>query len=1196
MKNKKVKPIISFMLIFLMIFSVLPAYGAAEQTELPVKIETNLIDRKTQLGSRLTFDVWASDEDGEKVDSSVTLNGQDVPPVWNDSFKTSYMATFIRQGENTIVITAGGYEKTYTINYVPAKPGDIIGKAVISAEAFTIGGGYLIDPVAVDIVEGENTAHLLDKVLKNYGYSYVNTGTLEDNFYLSGIGGISFTEADIPDILEKSLVKSNYSISYDDMKDGILGEFDYTNASGWMYCVNNVFPNAGLSEFYLSDGDVIRLQFTLAYGADIGGSSVLGDNYAGSYYDTADKDELTRLISEKGINNIPDDILEVSEKINATQYEVNKVVYSLKQEYSSEELSLNMRGAAGEEIFEGHRNKINAIYNDEPIEAKWHSSDNSVIEIINENKTSTGYIKGVSPGEAYISAVSDNGLMGQIKITVLPQFYKITLKDGTELKADDGRLLVPKGEDTIIISIKPTGKIVDCYENDEYEHDYGNEGVYTLNVNDTVIKGENLGFFLKYFNMYKSIGERYPDKHRNINDYATGIYSSLTIHEGENQETLDISWQSSSAEIIDLDIQGADLYLPVDLSKTEQQFVMNKNTDECEIKLEVGENVKNVYLQDKDYNNIENAVSKEGNIYSFKINVKEFGEEISLKRNVLLEENEGNTRIITFTAAKRVESIDSPDELAGYLCIGSQYSDGGNTLTGIYGLYPEKSLIGLGYWWSPVSLGNFGGYASYYYEKAIEDDPKNPYGIDFIVYGNSNGGTGFSEPGSVLVSEDGETWYDLAGSEHYENRTQWGYKVIYEKTDGGTKANGESMGYWFPSKENYPYHNWGDSEDKVILEGVAIGNGMDAAYPAFGYVDVRTNSSDSWGTGEIAGINGRAKNPYLEVTKMQGLIGPESVKEIYEGAGDCFDLDWAVDKDGMPVNLSKIHYVKIQTASPDTVMGSFGEKSTEVNVVARAVPSDTDMGISEAPKKILIGGKEIDLQKDVYVYNIDGQGIINIEVEANPESNVYINNYKGNCRAVITNKNIIRIIVQDGEKAPLIYYININYTPLYKENIKAAFTSDLELKDTDFASRESIIQALYKLSGEPKAVNTEKTENYPEYVRWAANNAGILIGDKSFGFYLGLDRNVTREEISKILYRYSDYSGSGAPYKNSVMSYRDYTNIPDYTDVSDWSKYSLMWALDSEALQVKEDGMIKAKDYVTYDEAYDILCSFLGGK
>ena len=51
-----------------------------------------------------------------------------------------------------------------------------------------------------------------------------------------------------------------------------LGEFDYTQGSGWMCAVNGYYPGRGLSNVFLGDGDVVTIAFTLAYGKDIGGA------------------------------------------------------------------------------------------------------------------------------------------------------------------------------------------------------------------------------------------------------------------------------------------------------------------------------------------------------------------------------------------------------------------------------------------------------------------------------------------------------------------------------------------------------------------------------------------------------------------------------------------------------------------------------------------------------------------------------------------------------------------------------------------------------------------------------------------------------------------------------------------------------------------------------------------------------------
>ena len=99
---------------------------------------------------------------------------------------------------------------------------------------------------------------------------------------------------------------------------------------------------------------------------------------------------------------------------------------------------------------------------------------------------------------------------------------------------------------------------------------------------------------------------------------------------------------------------------------------------------------------------------------------------------------------------------------------GSPYTDGSTTA----GSTPK--VLG-GFSSTGVSLGAGGGYVQYALRDSegnqayIEDDASNPYGVDFIVYGNAFNGN--PEAASVQVSEDGKTWYELAGSLYYDPNT-----------------------------------------------------------------------------------------------------------------------------------------------------------------------------------------------------------------------------------------------------------------------------------------------------------------------------------------------------------------------------------------------------------------------------------------
>lgn len=57
--------------------------------------------------------------------------------------------------------------------------------------------------------------------------------------------------------------------SWDDSHS--LGEFDFTNGSGWLYQLDGDFyPGSSMSDYTLQDGSVLVLRYTLAYGWDVG--------------------------------------------------------------------------------------------------------------------------------------------------------------------------------------------------------------------------------------------------------------------------------------------------------------------------------------------------------------------------------------------------------------------------------------------------------------------------------------------------------------------------------------------------------------------------------------------------------------------------------------------------------------------------------------------------------------------------------------------------------------------------------------------------------------------------------------------------------------------------------------------------------------------------------------------------------------
>ncbi|MCR4963735.1 MAG: S-layer homology domain-containing protein [Firmicutes bacterium] len=387
---------------------------------------------------------------------------------------------------------------------------------------------------------------------------------------------------------------------------------------------------------------------------------------------------------------------------------------------------------------------------------------------------------------------------------------------------------------------------------------------------------------------------------------------------------------------------------------------------------------------------------------------------------------------------------DLPDAVVEYLCIGSQYTNTNSSDTN-YGLRPVRSLVGSNYsaggaGSGPVSLGNFGGFITYYYADAITDDPRNPYGIDFITFGNAyRGGQEFGEPGQVYVSEDGATWYALAGGMHYEDYADWEYTLTYVNDEGLTEiidktGNQKKYNLNYPTAYYYPYYDFGDDgENSLTFTGICFQSGDEtdssgstmARYAGFGYTDLGSSGTQlegetlSWASWELLARN-IAKNPYA------AYITGYNVGHHYDTPTDGMDLAWAVDEEGQPVDVSgkEFHYVKIATAT-NIVNQSLGEKSTEVNMVRIAQANESAVGKTAAPAGITVDGQAVDLTAETLSAVVDGP--FNVAVDAPAEANVYINNQRASTAHFdqMPLHKIVRVIVQEGEKEPAIYVINL---------------------------------------------------------------------------------------------------------------------------------------------------------------------------
>ncbi len=375
-KRKIPALILNIILLSALLIQISGPRASAAGPTLTVTLSDNAVVRN----DRMTFDVRARNSAGKKIVSTVTLNGKRIDYTWDDSDKTSYTLVFSKAGENTVEISAtadGGKKKslTYHITYKPARKGEIIGYAVWSVEVFTLGCGYLAEPVSFPIRAGESAAAELISLLYENGLIGYYSGSTDEGFYLAYIADGTASDETYngykksdsvknprklelyPSVPEYLLPHLKSGMDFFDAADyqknweGHLGEFVISNGSGWMYCVNNNFPNVGFSDMYLSDGDVVRVQFTLGYGADIGGAGALGGQSPGAvnqaqagYYPVANKDSLTKqmakartlgLMTKNNVKAAYDNALSAAAKLNCPQADADRAEKALKDALDS---------------------------------------------------------------------------------------------------------------------------------------------------------------------------------------------------------------------------------------------------------------------------------------------------------------------------------------------------------------------------------------------------------------------------------------------------------------------------------------------------------------------------------------------------------------------------------------------------------------------------------------------------------------------------------------------------------------------------------------------------------------------------------------------------------------------------------------------------------------------------------------------
>ena len=181
----------------------------------------------------------------------------------------------------------------------------------------------------------------------------------------------------------------------------------------------------------------------------------------------------------------------------------------------------------------------------------------------------------------------------------------------------------------------------------------------------------------------------------------------------------------------------------------------------------------------------------------------------------------------------------------------------------------------------------------------------------------------------------------------------------------------------------------------------------------------------------------------------------------------------------------------------------------------------------------------------------------------------------------------------DVEKNPKNWkYQAVKY--VYDRSIMGAVGASKEFQPDNTLTRAMFATVLYRMAGEPAITYQDKFSDvangkwYSNAILWA-NSQGIVSGYTN-GSY-GINDNITREQIAKMLYLYGEKKG---------YEVKGRAALDDFTDkskVSNWATDFMQWAVDAKMISGKPNGdgtfRLDPKGQATRAECAKMLSMFL---
>lgn len=360
---------------------------------------------------------------------------------------------------------------------------------------------------------------------------------------------------------------------------------------------------------------------------------------------------------------------------------------------------------------------------------------------------------------------------------------------------------------------------------------------------------------------------------------------------------------------------------------------------------------------------------------------------------------------------------------------GSISTDGNNLLTPATKVKGYKGFAANGF-----SLGSLGGYVQYDFStNPIQDLPSNPYGVDFVVYGNAFNGNPEAAAVQVYAQEvraDGTLgeykWYELAGSMYYSGSAVRNATVSYTLASNGAitaKVNDTvhsqnpfvTNAAWFPTKSGMSHEATSGINNALTNTYITEYTANTLKFAGITSIpDSDSNTDYAFGYADVTPVpsvkDGTPVNPYTPYTSDK--VG-----------GDGFDLAWAVELGSMtPVKIDNAKYVRIYSAVLYNT-GIFGETSPEITGIFRTNGND---GSTTGAEIVILDNatREIPYETENMGYRSLTAGTYFLGSDA---ENVYVNETAIDASEgyvlTITAGQTVRIVAQSGKQAPYVTVI-----------------------------------------------------------------------------------------------------------------------------------------------------------------------------